>query len=135
MKALPWALATGAIAAIAASAPVVLVPTPAGSQAAVELVVVDVAAVARGYRTSKLSGSDVRNDRNERIGEIDDVIIDRERATFAVLEVGGFLGIGGHLVAVPFKELQIDEQGRNIKLPGASKEALQKLPLFKYAGT
>jgi hypothetical protein len=46
-----------------------------------ELVVVDVAAVAKGYRASKLTGSDVVNDHDERIGTIDDEI-DTRRVRF-----------------------------------------------------
>jgi hypothetical protein len=102
---------------------------------AVQLVVVDVNVVARGYRASKLAGSDVQNDRNEKIGTIDDIIIGRDRALFAVLQIGGFLGLGGQLVAVPFESLQLDEPGGKIVLPGASKDELKKLTPFKYLGT
>jgi hypothetical protein len=99
---------------------------------AVELVVVDVKAVARGYRTSKLKGTNVTNDKNEKIGEIDDIIIGRDKVLFAILQVGGFLGLGAHLVAVPYQSLVIDDTGRKIQLPGASREALKKLQEFKY---
>lgn len=98
----------------------------------VELVVVDVHAVAKGYRMSKLKGTDVRNDKNEKIGDIDDLIITANADDFVVIQVGGFLSMGGHLVAVPFKSLKIDDNGRRIVLPGASKDALKRLPEFKY---
>jgi sporulation protein YlmC with PRC-barrel domain len=42
---------------------------------AVQLVVVDVKVVANGYRASKLTGSSVVNDKNERIGTIDDLVL------------------------------------------------------------
>jgi hypothetical protein len=51
---------------------------------------------------------------------------------FAIVQVGGFLGLGANLVAVPYNSLQIDETGRNIVLPGASKDALKKLPAYKH---
>jgi hypothetical protein len=70
-----------------------------------------VAAVAKGYRTSKLMGSDVVNDHDERIGTIDDIIIGRDRVLFAVIQVGGFLGLGGHLVAVPYQALILEDTG------------------------
>ena len=100
---------------------------------AVELVILDVAAVARGYRTSKLTGSNVVNDHDERIGTLDDIILGREepRALYGILQVGGFLGIGGHLVAVPFESLRIAQDGK-ITLPGASREQLKRLPEFVY---
>jgi len=99
----------------------------------IQLVVVDLRAVAEGYRASKLIGSTVVNDQNEKIGTIEDVIIGRDRVLFAVLQVGGFLHIGGRMVAVPFDSLVLDENGSKIKLPGATQEALKKLPEFKYA--
>jgi hypothetical protein len=51
-----------------------------------------------------------------------------------VLQVGGFLGLGGHLVAVPYDSLVIDDEGSKIQLPGASKDELKKLAEFKYRG-
>jgi len=99
----------------------------------VELVVVDIHAVADGYRASKLIGNSVVNDQNEKIGTIEDIIIGRDRVLFAVLQVGGFLHLGGHRVAVPYQSLVLDESGSKIKLPGATQEALKKLPEFEYA--
>jgi hypothetical protein len=99
---------------------------------AVELVVVDVKTVARGYRASKLKGTAVSNDKNEKIGDIDDIVIGRDKALFAILQVGGFLGLGAHLIAVPFQSLEIDDTGRKIQLPGASRDALKKLPEYKH---
>lgn len=105
---------------------------PAVHSQAVELVVVDVTTLAKGYRTSKLTGSAVMNDQNEKIGTIDDFIIDREKVLFSVVQVGGFLGIGGRLVAVPYQSLVIDDSGSKIVLPHATKDELKKLPEFKY---
>jgi hypothetical protein len=99
---------------------------------AVQLVVVDVATVAKGYRASKLLHASVRNDKNEKIGSIDDIIIGHDRLLFAVLQVGGFLGLGAHLVAVPYQSLVLNEEGNKIVLPGASKDELKKLPEFGY---
>ena len=131
---LPRAVPTSAryaaalIAAMLASS----APLPVLSQS-VQLVVVDIHAVAEGYRASKLIGSTVVNDQNEKVGTIEDIIIGRDRVLFAVLQVGGFLHLGGHRVAVPYQSLVLDESGSKIKLPGATQEALKKLPEFKYA--
>jgi hypothetical protein len=76
----------------------------------VDLVVVDVVAIAKGYRTSRLTGREVINDRNEEIGKIDDFIIGRDKVLFTVLQVGGFLGIGSYLVAVPYKSLDLERR-------------------------
>jgi sporulation protein YlmC with PRC-barrel domain len=104
---------------------------PARSQD-VQLVKVDVSVVGKGQRASKLIGSAVTNDKNEKVGKLDDIIVDNNRVMYAVLQVGGFLGLGSHLVAVPYDSLKVDEAGKKVVLPGASKEELKKLAEFKY---
>jgi sporulation protein YlmC with PRC-barrel domain len=106
-------------------------PGPVLSQA-VQLVTVDVNVVAQGYRVSKLTGNSVTNDKNEKVGTLDDFVIGHDRSLFAILQVGGFLGIGSRLVAVPYESLVINDETRKIELPGASKEELKKLAEFKY---
>jgi hypothetical protein len=96
-----------------------------------DVLVVDVVKVADGMRTGELKGKPVVNDKNERIGTIDDLIIGSDKVLFGILQVGGFLGLGSHYVAVPYQELKISD-GPKIVLPGASKEELKSLPEFKY---
>ena len=99
-----------------------------------QLVEVDAKPLAEAYRASKLIGASVVNDKNEKIGSVDDLIVTpADRVLFAVISVGGFLGINGRLVAVPYSSLTVDEKGRKVTLPGASKDALAKLPAFHYA--
>ena len=105
---------------------------PRFAAAEVALVVVDVVAVADGYRASKLRGATVVNSKNEKIGELDDLIVGKDRVLFGIVQVGGFLGLGSHLIAVPYSSLQISEEGKRIVLPGASKEHVKDLPEFKY---
>lgn len=93
----------------------------------------DVVQLASGYRASKLSGADVYNRNKDTIGTLDDLIVSPsgDRGTYAILSVGGFLGMGKHLVAVPFNDLQINN--RRVVLPDATKKSLEALPEFKYA--
>jgi hypothetical protein len=49
------------------------------------------------------------------------------RKHFAILQIGGFLGLGGRLVAVPYDSLKIDDTGERIEMPDSSKEELSKL--------
>jgi PRC-barrel domain len=105
---------------------------PVASAAPVELVVVDVVQVADGYRASKLRGVTVSNPQNQKIGDLDDLIVGKDRVLFAIVQVGGFLGIGSHLIAVPYSSLQINEDGSRIVLPGATREQVKGLPEFKY---
>ena len=98
----------------------------------IAIVKVDVEVVAAGVRASRLIGSYVYNDEKEDIGSVDDLMIgEDDRVEFAILSVGGFLGLGARLVAVPFDSLETDDSGRII-LPGATREELERLPGFKY---
>lgn len=73
------------------------------------------------------------NSENEEIGSIDDFVIGRDdHALFAVLEVGGFLGLGGDLVPVPSESLEIEDASGKIVLAGGTKDALKELPQFEY---
>ena len=86
-----------------------------------------------GYRASQLLGSDIYNDQGESIGKLDDFIVGSdERVSVAVLAVGGFLGVGARLVAVPASLLQGNDKGQTV-LPGGSKAQLEALPAFNYA--
>jgi PRC-barrel domain protein len=98
----------------------------------VPLVRVDVQKMASGYRSSQIVGSTVVNEHDEKIGKVDDLIIEpSEMVPFAILSVGGFLGVGERLVVVPFKSLKISQD--KIELPGATKNALEAMPEFSYA--
>jgi sporulation protein YlmC with PRC-barrel domain len=97
----------------------------------VRLVVVDVKAVEKGFQVSKLLGKAVQNDKDERIGTFDDLVITNDSKPFAILQVGSFLGLGGHLIAIPYDSLDISDDGRKIMLAGASKEAVRQLPEYK----
>jgi sporulation protein YlmC with PRC-barrel domain len=106
-------------------------PQPAHGQEVV-VVEVDVKAVAAGTRASKLIGEEVLNADGESIGDIDDLIIDQKSVLFAILQVGGFLGLGGLLVAVPYDRLEIGGDDEPIVLAEASREQLERMPEFKY---
>src|SRR5450432_2230666 len=59
------------------------------------------------WRASKLVGLSVYNDNNESLGSINDLLTDKSGAIKAVvIGVGGFLGVGEHLVAVPFDKIK-----------------------------
>jgi PRC-barrel domain len=110
---------------------------PAFSQGApqtLSLMKVDPQSVATGYRTSKVVGSAVLNEANETVGTIDDLIVTpTEKVPFAVLSVGGFLGMGSKYVVVPFSSLEVRD--KKMVLRGATKDSLKSPPEFKYANT
>jgi hypothetical protein len=103
-----------------------------GTPQTVELVKVDVQKLAAGYRASKVIGSSVVNDANETIGEINDILVSPDgKQPYAVLSIGGFLGMGSRLVVVPYDTLTF--ANNKVTLPGGSKDGLKMLPEFNYA--
>ncbi|MEA1673555.1 PRC-barrel domain-containing protein [Nitrospirillum sp. BR 11163] len=114
---------------------VVLPATPILAQGTTQRIAttkVDVATVATGHRSSKIVGAKVVNDQNDTVGTVDDLIISpKDSVPYAILSVGGFLGVGDRLVAVPYSALQITDD--RIELPGGNKDALKNQPAFHYA--
>src|ERR1700722_17059732 len=71
------------------------------------VVKVDPTTVATGFRASKVIGATVVNDANQTVGTIDDLIVTpSEQVPFAVLSVGGFLGMGTKYIVIPYSSLQ-----------------------------
>jgi sporulation protein YlmC with PRC-barrel domain len=59
------------------------------------------------WRASKVAGLNVYNDNNENVGSINDLLMDKSGTVkAAVISVGGFLGVGARLVAVPFDKIK-----------------------------
>jgi sporulation protein YlmC with PRC-barrel domain len=88
-------------------------------------------------RASKVIGSSVYNDKNEKIGSIDDILIGKDnQPTEAVLSVGGFLGLGSKLVAVPYNKLQFGNTKNNsdnrVMMPGATKDTVGAMADYHY---
>jgi hypothetical protein len=103
-----------------------------GVPQSVEITKVDVQKVAAGYRASKVIGSSVVNDANQTIGKIDDLLVTRDgKEPYAVLSVGGFLGMGTRMVVIRYDSLKFADN--KIVLPGGTKDGLKMLPAFQYS--
>ena len=103
-----------------------------GVPQAVEITKVDVQKVEAGYRASKVIGSSVLNDENQTIGKIDDLLVTRDgKEPYAVLSVGGFLGMGIRMVVIRYDSLKFADN--KIVLPGGTKDGLKMLPAFQYS--
>ena len=115
---------------------IVVLATHANAQGvpqSVEITKVDVQKVAAGYRASKVVGSSVVNDANETIGKIDELLVTRDgKEPYAVLSIGGSLGMGSHMVVVRYDSLKFAPDNK-IVLPGGTKDGLKMLPAFEYA--
>jgi sporulation protein YlmC with PRC-barrel domain len=89
--------------------------------------------LARGWSAKKrILDKPVYNEEDERVGEVNDIIIAPDKSiAYAIIGVGGFLGIGEHQVAVPFNWFKsVDDK---IVLPGVTKDMLNAIPPFDYA--
>jgi sporulation protein YlmC with PRC-barrel domain len=87
------------------------------------------------WRSSKLVGQTVYNSANEKVGDINDLVLGPDgKISNAVIGVGGFLGLGEKLVAVAFSDLQLnrDADGTMRVMINSTKEALQSAPDYKY---
>ena len=89
--------------------------------------------VAMGWSAKKqILGKSVYNDTGEKVGDINDLIVTPDKAvSYAIVGVGGFLGVGEHEIAVPVGQLKQLEN--KIVLSGATKDALKAAPKFEYA--
>jgi len=103
------------------------------------------------WRATKLKGLNVYNTNNEKVGDINELIVDKTgKIEAAVIGVGGFLGMGEHDVAVPFGQLKwsdepagttgttnrSDAQRRSYPdhaVLNMTKEQLKAAPEFKFA--
>jgi hypothetical protein len=109
---------------------------PVAGKTLLGVTVVEMEAIIIGWSAKKdLLDKTVQNDKKEKIGKIEDIIVTPDAkipfASYAIIGVGGFLGIGRNDVAIPMEQIKL--QDGNLVLPGATKEALKKLPKFEYA--
>jgi sporulation protein YlmC with PRC-barrel domain len=59
------------------------------------------------WRTSKLNGLNVYNDKNEKLGDIKEILVDKSgRVQGVIIGVGGFLGVGEHDIKVDMAKLK-----------------------------
>ena len=133
-----------AVAATLAAGPLLAQTTaaPAGSSAPASDALVPAAGnpnlsvasvrMQNAQRASKIIGAGVYSDANTQIGTVDDLMLTPDdKVALAILSVGGFIGLGGKLVAVPITQLQHSQDGK-LMLPGATKDSLNAQPNFVY---
>jgi sporulation protein YlmC with PRC-barrel domain len=84
-------------------------------------------------RASALIGREIFGPDNESIGEVSDIILEEDGKTRAALvDVGGFLGVGEKEVAIPFDDLQVTADGDEPRVSVAmTKEELEQAPAFE----
>jgi sporulation protein YlmC with PRC-barrel domain len=104
LKYITAGLAASALLATVASAQT---PTATGDRANMAPATASDSSLQGNWRASKIVGLGVYNDNNESLGSINDLLTDKNGNIKAVIiGVGGFLGVGEHLVAVPFDKIK-----------------------------
>ena len=95
--------------------------------------VTELQAVVKGWSVKRtVLGQAVYNDKDEKVGSVDDIIITPDKAvSYAIVGTGGFLGLAKHDVAIPVSQFKLVD--KKLVLPGATKEALKAIPEFQYA--
>jgi len=80
---------------------------------------------------TSLEGTDVKNFQDQSLGDVKDFMIDTNtgHVRYAVMDFGGFLGIGNKLFAVPMKAMKVDTENECLKLD-ADKEKLENAEGF-----
>jgi len=88
------------------------------------------ALISGNLSADQLLGAKVSNASGDTIGEIGDLMVDsKNQVTKAIVEVGGFLGIGSKNVAVDLSELK--QGADNGFVSTMTKDELTKLPEYK----
>jgi sporulation protein YlmC with PRC-barrel domain len=85
----------------------------------------------RVLAASTLAGDSVQNPAGEDLGKVDELMVDipSGRVAYAVLSIGGFLGMGNKLFAVPWSALRVDED-KKIFVLDVDKKKLENAPGF-----
>jgi sporulation protein YlmC with PRC-barrel domain len=88
--------------------------------------------LTKGWSAKKqILDKTVYNDQNEQVGEVNDIIVAPDKSiSYAILSVGGFLGLGERYVAIPFNQFKVSNN--KFVLPGATKNTLKTVPTFDY---
>lgn len=85
-------------------------------------------------QTETILGRDVRSKANENIGRIVDVLVDRSgKVRAAVVDFGGFLGVGSRKIAVDWSALKFasGDDGRNTVTLDLTREQMKAAPEYK----
>ena len=83
-------------------------------------------------KSDSLMHAAVRDMKGEKLGDIEGVLMDKAGKTRAVIvDVGGFLGMGEHRIAMAWNDLQVSDNGRKVETR-YTKEQLKAMPAYMY---
>jgi sporulation protein YlmC with PRC-barrel domain len=120
------------VAGVALSAPAISQAQVAGSTL-VGISYGELRDVTLGWSAKRqILGHPVYNNMDQRVGSVEDMIVTTDKSiSYAIINVGGFLAVAKHNVAIPVSQFQLN--GDKLVLPGATRDALKAAPEFDYA--
>ena len=109
-------------------------PVPSQEASATARTVGEKGVVARRDDLESVLGREVRTRVEEDLGRIIDLLVDRNgQVQAAVIEFGGFLGIGTRKIAVEWSALRFDADGKQRVVVEVNRDQLRTAPEFKPA--
>jgi sporulation protein YlmC with PRC-barrel domain len=90
---------------------------------------------ANQFKVDRLAGTDIRNHDGDKIGTVDDVLLDKDgRVAAVIVSTGGVLGIGEKTVALKWDQLEVtrdsdDPDELRVRV-AMSEDELENLPEF-----
>ena len=88
------------------------------------------ATAGQAVEASDVIGSEVVNENGDQVGEIKDLVLDANQVEYAVVWVGGFLGIGAKEVAIPLDQLKLG-MGESYLMSGETADQLEQMPEYQ----
>lgn len=114
----------------APATPGTMAPAPAGAGMAAPRAAAPVTMISGWSVKDKIMGKNVYNEKDEKIGAIEDVVLTSDgKASAFVIGAGGFLGMGEYNVAIPFEK--VTRTNDKLVLEGYTKDQLKALPEVK----
>jgi putative membrane protein len=82
-------------------------------------------------RAQDVIGTGVVNTKGDKVGKVTDLVIDQNKVEYAVVSVGGFLGIGDKNVAIPLGQLKLGKD-KSYLLSAETEDQLKQMPEYQY---
>jgi putative membrane protein len=106
-----------------AEKPMIAKPNADQQQAAVQ-------PTATQVKAEDVIGSKVVNNKGDKVGKIEDLVVDNNKVQYAVVSVGGFLGIGAKHVVVPIDQLKLGKDQAYL-ISAQTEDELKQMPEYK----
>ena len=134
----PWRLAQAASSpqpnVAASSRQAAAAPAPQNDDKSKEEKTSVPATVVDGEQLESVLGIEALSSTGDNMGRIDDIIVDRGgEVRAAIIDFGGFLGVGSRKIAVDWRSLHFDPKKAGAVVVNLTKDQLRVAPVYKAA--